>query len=136
MLPQARALAAAREPGWLPAVYQYAPDHNLLGIRFTRSGTEEYRALGPVTYWFDGASGRFVDEDSPYADSAGQKLTRALFPLHTGQMIGWPGVALDVVLGLATLEQCGTGIYLWLKRRRPRVAARKRARAGVRAGPR
>ncbi len=136
VLPRARALAAARAPGWQPAVYQVAPDRNLLGIRFTRSGVEDYRGLGPVTYWFDGASGRFVDEDNPYADSSGQKLTRALFPLHTGQMIGWPGIALDVVLGLATLEMCGTGIYLWLKRRRSRVAARRqRRRPAVRAGP-
>lgn len=137
VLPQARRLAAVRAPGWQPAVYQAAPNRNLLGIRFTRSGIEDYRALGPVTYWFDGTTGRFVDEDSPYRDSAGQKLTRALFPLHTGQMIGWPGIALDVVLGLATLEMCGTGIYLWLKRRRLRVAARRqRRRPPIKAAPR
>ncbi len=35
-------------------------------------------------------------------------------------MIGWPGIALDLILGVATLEMAGTGIYLWLKRRKMR----------------
>jgi uncharacterized iron-regulated membrane protein len=48
-------------------------------------------------------------------------------------MIGVTGVVLDVILGLATIEMCLTGLYLWLKRRPGRVAQRKRAREKVRA---
>jgi uncharacterized iron-regulated membrane protein len=81
-----------------------------------------------VTYWFDGRDGRFVNEDNPYSDSAGFKLMRSLYPLHTGEMIGTVGVALDLVLGIVTLGMCVTGVYLWLKRRRPRVSARKARR--------
>jgi uncharacterized iron-regulated membrane protein len=117
VLRDATALARRRGLGWQPALYQRALDQGLVGIRFTASGRESYRDLGPVTYWFNGQSGRFVGENSPYDDSAGRKLQRSLYPLHTGQMIGPMGVALDVVLGLATLEMAGTGIYLWLKRR-------------------
>jgi uncharacterized iron-regulated membrane protein len=129
LLRAARTLAAKRGLTWQPAVYQREPARGLSGVRFTRSGVEEYRALGPITYWFDDNDGRFVYEDSPYADSAGQALSRSLFPLHTGQMIGWPGIALDLILGLATLEMCGTALYLWLKRRPGRVAARRKARS-------
>lgn len=130
---EALALSTARAatdlPGWRPAVLQYEADRNLVGVRLTHSGREGYRGLGPVTYWFDGASKRFVYLDNPYRDSAGQKLIRALYPLHTGQMIGWPGIALDLILGLVTAGGGVTGVYLWLKRRPGRVAAR-RARTG------
>ena len=125
----AEAIARRRAPGWRAAVFQREADRHLMGLRFTRSGIEEYRGLGPVTYWFDDRDGRFVHADDPYRGSAGLALGRSLFPLHTGLMIGGIGVALDFLLGLAVLVLSGTGIYLWLKRRRQRVAARRRGRA-------
>lgn len=128
---RAMALAAAHGLRWQPAVYQFEPDRGLAGIRFSATGYETYRGLGPITYWFKGASGRFVYEDDPYGDSAGLGVSRALYPLHTGQMIGSPGIMLDLVLGLATIEQAGTGIYLWLKRRRMRRPARPAAAPGA-----
>ena len=127
ILQRAIAQARARHLRWQPAVYQVEPDRGLVGVRFTASGRETYRGLGPVTYWFDAGSGQFVYEDSPYGDSVGFGLARSLYPLHTGQMIGLPGIVLDLVLGLATLEQAGTGLYLWLKRRRLRRPSRRRA---------
>lgn len=128
-LARARADAARDGIGWRAAVIDQAADRALIGVSFTRSGVEEYRGLGPVTYWLDGGDGHLAYVDNPYADSAGRKLSRALYPLHTGQMIGPAGVALDDVLGLATLEMMGTGVYLWLKRRPGRVARRRRGRA-------
>ncbi len=130
ILVRATALAEARRLRWRPAVYQFEPDRDLAGIRFTAAGRETYRGLGPITYWFEGSTGRFVYEDNPYGDSAGFKLARALYPLHTGEMIGPPGIALDLVLGLATLEQAGTGLYLWLKRRRMRRPVRRKTVVG------
>ena len=121
--------AAVARPGWRPAVLQVEVERNLVGVRFTRSGLETYRGLGPVTYWFDGGTGRFRYADDPYRDSAGQKFVRALYPLHSGEMAAIPGVLLNVLLGLATLGFGGTGVYLWLKRRPGRVAARRARRA-------
>ncbi|HEY0315410.1 MAG TPA: PepSY-associated TM helix domain-containing protein [Sphingomonas sp.] len=131
ILARATALAEARRLRWQPAVYQFEPDRDLAGIRFTATGRETYRGLGPITYWFESSTGRFVYEDNPYDDSVGFGLSRSLYPLHTGQMIGSPGIALDLLLGLATLEQAGTGIYLWLKRRHMRHPARRRRTAGA-----
>ena len=54
----------------------------------TRSGQEGYRSLGPVYLHLDGASGRLVYEDNPYTDSFGRKLSRSLYPLHSGQVAG------------------------------------------------
>jgi uncharacterized iron-regulated membrane protein len=122
--------AAARAHGldWRPARLAYVPEHNLYGVTFTRSGAVSYRGLGPVSYWFDGASGHRVYEDNPYTDSAGRKLSRSLYPLHTGQVAGALGVAVIFLVGLATFEMAITGAYVWWKKRGPRIAA-KRVRA-------
>lgn len=130
ILNRATVLAAQRRLDWRPAVYQVEPDRGLVGVRLTATGIENYRWLGPISYWFDGRDGRFVYADDPYGDSAGLAVARALFPLHTGQMIGSAGILLDVMLGLATLGQAGTGVYLWLKRRRTRRPAGRKASAG------
>jgi uncharacterized iron-regulated membrane protein len=133
ILAEARALAERAGLGWQTATLQAEPARDLVGVRFSAGGIENYRALGPVTYWFDGQDGRFVYADDPYGDSAGMKLMRSLYPLHTGEMIGAPGIALDFVLGLVTLGATITGLYLWLKRRRPRVSARRARRRRRRA---
>jgi uncharacterized iron-regulated membrane protein len=121
------AVARARERGlaWRPAAASYNPDHDLYGVTFTRNGAVDYRGLGPVSYYFDAGGGRFVYEDNPYQDSFGRKATRAIYPLHTGQVIGGAGVALVFLVGLATVGMCFTGAYVWWVRRGPRIAARK-----------
>ncbi|MDB5453946.1 MAG: peptidase, partial [Caulobacteraceae bacterium] len=105
--------AMRRGLSWRPAQVGYLPDRDLYQVTFTRSGVVNYSRLGPVSYYLAGADGRFVYEDSPYADSGGRKLSRALYPLHTGQVAGWIGEAVVFILGLITVEQCVTGAYLW-----------------------
>jgi uncharacterized iron-regulated membrane protein len=120
-------VAQARASGraWRPAVLEYNPDRNLYGVTFTRDGVVGYAGLGPVSYWFDGADGRFLYADDPYRDSVGRKVTRALYPLHSGKFAGVFGVALVLVLGLSTIEMCVTGAYVWWVKRGPRIAARQ-----------
>ena len=127
--------AKARGEGrdWRPAALQYHPALNLYAVTFTRTGVIGYRGLGPVSYLFDAADGRFVYADDPYRDSPGRAVSRALYPLHTGQIAGVPGVAVVLLTGLATIEMCVTGAYVWWVKRGPRIAARKAAAAG---GPR
>ena len=120
--------ARARGLAWRPAALAYQPDRNLYAVTFTRDGVIGYHGLGPVSYLFDGADGRFVYEDNPYQDSDGRKLIRALYPLHTGQVAGAPGVAIIFIVGLATIEMCVTGAYVWWMKRGPRIAARRAAR--------
>jgi uncharacterized iron-regulated membrane protein len=127
------ARAASRGSNWRPAMVSYVPERNLYGVTLTHSGVETYRGLGPISYWFDGAGGRFVYEDNPYEDSGGRKLSRALYPLHSGEVAGWIGVAVVFVLGLATTEMCVTGAYVWWKKRGPRVAMKKAAQARQRS---
>lgn len=128
VLASGTALAARNGLRWAPATLQYEPGRGIVGVRFSPGGIENYRALGPVTYWFDARDGHFVYSDDPYTDSAGMKLIRALYPIHTGEMIGAAGVVLDLILGAVTIGMCATGAYLWLVRRGPRVSARRARR--------
>ncbi|MGN6268900.1 MAG: PepSY-associated TM helix domain-containing protein [Sphingomonas sp.] len=120
--------ARAEHLGWQPAKVSQLPDRNLYGVMFTKSGVEHYRGLGPVTYYIDGASGRFVYADDPYHDSTGRKFSRALYPLHSGEVIGPIGIAIIFILGLSTAEMCVTGLYTWWKKRQSRLAGERAKR--------
>ncbi|MGN6376203.1 MAG: PepSY-associated TM helix domain-containing protein [Sphingomonas sp.] len=124
----AEAHARAAHLDWRPAKESHLPERNLYSVMFTRSGVEHYRGLGPITYYFDGSSGRFVYADNPYHDSAGRKLSRALYPLHSGEVIGPVGIAIIFLLGLSTAEMCVTGLYTWWKKRQSRQASERAKR--------
>jgi len=48
-----------------------------------------------------------------------------LYPVHSGRIAGPFGVAFIFVLGLVTVGQCGTGVYVWWKKRRSRITNRR-----------
>jgi uncharacterized iron-regulated membrane protein len=123
-------IAAARADGlkWRPALERFSPEYGAYGVTFTDNGIENYHLLGPVTYYIDGRTGRLVERDDPYHDSFGRKLTRSLYPLHSGDVAGWFGIAIVFLLGLATAEMCVTGVYTWWKKRQSRKQAKKPAR--------
>jgi uncharacterized iron-regulated membrane protein len=120
--------ARARGLPWRPAGLDYIAERNLYSVTFTRTGVVRYEGLGPIAYLFDAASGRFVYEDNPYEDSAGRQVSRSLYPLHTGQVIGAVGMVFIFLAGLSTVEMCVTGAVVWWMRRGGRVAARKAKR--------
>lgn len=125
-----KAVAAAtrqaedRNAQWWPATALYLPSRKLYGVTLTPGGTQNYRLLGPVYYYLDGDDGLLVDIASPY-DDTGSALTRILYPVHSGRVFGGIGVAIVFILGLVTFGQCITGLYVWLKKRRIRLAARR-----------
>jgi len=117
-----KGIAAARSDGlsWSPALERFSPEYGVYGVTFTDNGVENYHLLGPVTYYLDGQTGRLVERDDPYHDSFGRKLTRSLYPLHSGDVAGSFGIAIIFLLGLATAEMCVTGFYTWWKKRESR----------------
>jgi uncharacterized iron-regulated membrane protein len=123
----AEAQARARGLTWRPAAIAWNAGGDLYGVSFTNDGLVNYSRLGPITYYLDGSTGRFVYQDNPYQDSAGRAVSRSLYPLHTGKVAGPLGMAFIFFLGLVTFEQCVTGAYLWLKRRGPRIASKRAA---------
>ena len=127
-----KGIAAARADGlkWRPALERFSPEYGAYGVTFTDNGVENYHLLGPVTYYLDGATGKFVEKDDPYHDSWGRKASRALYPLHSGDVAGPFGIAIIFILGLATAEMCVTGFYTWWKKRESRTRS-GRARVSV-----
>lgn len=127
-----RGIAAAEAEGlkWKPALERFSPELGVYGVTFTDNGVENYHLLGPVTYYVSAADGHFVEADDPYHDSYGRKLSRALYPLHSGDVAGWFGIAIIFILGLATAEMCVTGFYTWWKKRESRKPTRSAASPG------
>jgi uncharacterized iron-regulated membrane protein len=128
--------AAADKLDWVPATAIYKPDYNVYGVTLTNDGRLNYRALGPVYYYFDAKDGHLAQIVDPYGDDTGLAIIRSLYPLHSGQVGGWPTVLLVFLLGLATIEMAVTGFYVWWKKRASRVAAKAALRRNAaRAAP-
>lgn len=122
-------VSAAQADGlkWKPAIERFDARYGVFGVTFTDNGVENYHLLGPVTYYVDGQTGRLVERDDPYHDSFGRKLSRSLYPLHSGDVAGWFGIAIIFVLGFAIAEMCVTGFYTWWKKRESRKPAKRAA---------
>ena len=121
-LAKGRAAAVSHGLGWRPAALSFIPERDLYGISFTDNGIVNYHGLGPVTYYVNGSTGAMAAPDDPYRDSAGRKLSRSLYPLHSGDIAGSIGIAIIFILGLATTEMGVTGAYTWWKKRKSRLA--------------
>jgi len=119
--------AASTGLKWQPARMMYLPDWNLYGVKFSEGGYLNYEMLGPVDYYFDGNSGEFRHQVDPYSDSAGLAMIRMVYPLHSGEMFGTISLVIIFLAGLATLLQSATGCYIWLKKRKSRLAQRSAA---------
>lgn len=125
-LSRAQEQAASAGIEWQPATMLYYQSWDLYGVTFTDNGILNYKALGPIYYYFDAASGAYAHEVNPYTDSAGLVMIRMLYPLHTGEIGGFITVVFVFLTGIATAEMCVTGVWVWWKKRGPRIAAKRR----------
>jgi uncharacterized iron-regulated membrane protein len=119
---QANAERARTGEPWLPATAMYIPKRRLYGVSLTDDGLPGYRGLGPKSLYVDGDSGALAGVESPYDGNTGLALIRVLYPVHSGRTGGAWGVAIVFLLGLVTTGHCITGVYVWWKKRRARVA--------------
>lgn len=76
--------------------------------------------LGNPWLYFDSRSGEPVGADVPGTGSAGDIFLQAMFPLHSGRIIGIPGRVLMSILGVAIAVFSATGVLIWMKKRRAR----------------
>ncbi|WLT31094.1 PepSY domain-containing protein [Geothrix sp. PMB-07] len=115
------AQAEAHRRGWTapPGGVFFSAETALWGVGFFKAGQSHGDGgLGNPWLYFDAHSGESLGADVPGTGSAGDIFLQAMFPLHSGRILGLPGRILVSLLGLAVATLSATGILIWLRRRR------------------
>lgn len=76
--------------------------------------------LGNPWLYFDAQTGAPLGADVPGRGTAGDIFLQAMFPLHSGRLLGVPGRVLISFCGLAVAAFSVTGVMIWAKKRRAR----------------
>lgn len=122
-----KARAEAQAHGWEPpSGIIFSPELNVYTISF---GDPHRSGLGARYVYFDAANGRVRGQWAPGEGSAGDKVLQAMFPLHSGLILGLAGRIAIAITGVAVALLSVTGVIIWEKKRRGRraLAARRRA---------
>jgi len=91
------------------------------GVGFFNTGNVHGdMGLGNPWIYVDSRNGQIVGADIPGTGSAGDIFLQAIFPLHSGRIIGLPGRVLMSVLGLSIALLAVTGIMIWYRKRQAR----------------
>lgn len=76
--------------------------------------------LGNPWLYFDARDGRLLGANEPGVGSAGDLFMQAMFPLHSGRIIGLPGRILMSAMGVTVAALSVTGVLIWARKRRAR----------------
>ncbi|WP_306591266.1 PepSY domain-containing protein [Geothrix sp. 21YS21S-4] len=122
-LPQAIELgrAEAQRRGWTaPAGGVFlSAEFGVWGVGFFEAGRSHGDGgLGNPWLYFDAQTGAPLGADVPGTGTAGDIFLQAMFPLHSGRILGTPGRVLISLMGLVIATFSATGVLLWLRRRR------------------
>jgi uncharacterized iron-regulated membrane protein len=122
-LPRALELgrAEAQRRGWTaPAGGVFlSAEFGVWGVGFFEVGRSHGDGgLGNPWLYFDAQTGASLGADVPGTGTAGDLFLQAMFPLHSGRILGTPGRVLVSLMGLAIATFSVTGVLLWLRRRR------------------
>ena len=115
------------------------PEQAAYSVGFFRPGARHGDGgLGNTWLHVDARTGRLIGEVVPGQGSAGDVFMQALFPVHSGRILGWPGRVLVSLLGVAVAALSVTGVLLWARKRRARRVAEvsRRCRPGDKGGRR
>ena len=84
--------------------------------------------VGHKRLYYDGQDGRYLGERIPWRGTAADIFVQAQFPLHSGRILGLPGRILISLMGLVVAMLALTGVYIWWKKRKARLASAGRRR--------
>lgn len=101
-------------------LYLPASDQAPWRVTFMHPG-EWWNEYGASTVYIDQYNGAVLDVWDSRALPAGNTFLTWMFPLHNGDALGMPGRILVFLSGLLMTGLFVTGIYMWLKKRRPRT---------------
>jgi len=103
----------------------YSPEFGVFGVRFFAPGGDHDPGLGPDILYFDSADGRYIGDWIPWRGTAGDLFLQMQFPVHSGRIFGIPGRILISAMGLGVAMLSVTGVVIWLRKRRARLAVRR-----------
>lgn len=127
----AAATQVGLERGWQPPFdVFYSAEFGLYGVGF---GDHHAPGLGVPYLYFD-RHGTLTGQTVPGAGTAGDTVLQAMFPLHSGQIVGMPGRIFVSFMGLVVATLSVTGVIIWARKRKGRLA-RRQVRASSEAPP-
>lgn len=85
--------------------------------------------LGNTSVYIDPAHGHIVNIYDALDASVINRVLDAAYPLHNGEIVGWPGRIIVLLAGLTLPGMLITGVMSWLGKRKRRAAARQQAPA-------
>jgi uncharacterized iron-regulated membrane protein len=98
-------------------------ESGLWGVGFFAPGGDHGDGgLGNPWLYIDGRDGHLVLASLPGEGSAGDVALQAMFPLHSGRILGVPGRILVSLMGLAVAGLSITGVMIWARKRRAQAA--------------
>ncbi|MGH8727716.1 MAG: PepSY-associated TM helix domain-containing protein [Burkholderiales bacterium] len=122
------AKADAARCGWRePAGFAfYSPGFGVFGVGFHEPGNDHGSGgLGVKTLYYDGQDSHYLGDRIPWQGTAADIFNQLQFPVHSGRILGIPGRILISGIGLVVATLSVTGIVIWLRKRRQRVARKK-----------
>ena len=103
----------------------YSPDFGVFGVRFFNPGGDHDAGLGPDILYFDSEDGRLIGDWIPWRGTAGDLFLQMQFPVHSGRILGIPGRIIISAMGLGVAMLSVTGVVIWHRKRRARLAVRR-----------
>ena len=126
----AKGEADGRSRGWtepVGAVY-YARQFDIYSASFFRPGDDHGAGgVGPAQLYYDGQDGRPLGARVPWQGTAADIFVQAQFPMHSGRILGLPGRILISLMGIVVAALSVTGVVIWYRKRRARLAARAKS---------
>jgi uncharacterized iron-regulated membrane protein len=111
--------------GWERATPDIAfamPDRTLYLVQFS---TNQKAGFGASDMWIDARTAAIIKAHRAGSDNAGDIVDDLVLPIHTGQVAGLAGRIVIFIAGLVIFILAVTGIYIWWRKRMPRVARRR-----------
>lgn len=103
----------------------YSSAFGIYAVQFFFPGGDHGAAgVGPAALYFDGRSGKLLGDSRPWKGTAADIFVQAQFPLHSGRILGLPGRILVSAMGLLVAILSVTGVVIWARKRRSRLASR------------
>ncbi|MGB1464987.1 MAG: PepSY-associated TM helix domain-containing protein [Alcanivorax nanhaiticus] len=105
----------------------YSDNFAVFGVRFYYPGEDhDSGGMKVKSLYYDGKNGELIGDEVPWTGTAADVFNQLQFPLHSGRIAGLPGRILVSFMGIAVAMLSFTGIVIWWKKRKARVASRKR----------